>query len=85
MRYNSEAKSFGPKEKEKSYKFATGVSAKPKKMDLPIIPKAVAPYISIQVGEDAFFARYDSMGIADGVIYFLYSIKSYLYFFVLVI
>jgi hypothetical protein len=36
-------------------------------MDLPIIPVAVDPYTSIQVGEDSFFSRYDSMGVADGV------------------
>jgi hypothetical protein len=44
-----------------------GAAAKPKTTDLPIIPKAIPPYLSIQVGEDSFFARYDSMGVADGV------------------
>ncbi|KAJ3306580.1 Glycosylphosphatidylinositol specific phospholipase D1 [Kappamyces sp. JEL0829] len=52
---------------KKSFCFLTGASAKPKATDLPIIPKAVDPYISIQVGEDAFFSRHDSMGVADGV------------------
>jgi hypothetical protein len=29
---------------------------------LPIIPKPADPYLSIQVGEDAMFARYDAIG-----------------------
>ena len=52
---------------KKSYQFHVGASAKPKKSDLPIIPLAIPPYISVQVGEDSFFSRYDAMGVADGV------------------
>ena len=50
----------------KSYCLTTGISGKPKKMDLPIIPVAVDPYLSIQVGEDALFTRYDAIGVGDG-------------------
>lgn len=52
---------------KKSYVFDVGAAAKPKSTDLPIIPKPEPPYTSIQVGEDAFFSRNDSMGVADGV------------------
>ncbi|KAJ3323045.1 hypothetical protein HDV06_002491 [Boothiomyces sp. JEL0866] len=60
-------KPFTQLPKKKSFRFVTGASAKPKSTDLPIIPRPVDPYTSIQVGEDAFFQRYDSMGVADGV------------------
>lgn len=58
----------------KTFRFVTGMSAKPKSKDIPIVPQAVEPYISVQVGEDSFFIRHDAMGyfscscrVADGV------------------
>ena len=50
----------------KSYCLKTGISGKPKMMDLPIVPIPVDPYLSIQVGEDALFTRYDAIGVGDG-------------------
>lgn len=69
--YSSHSGQYSNIQNHKSYKFITGISAKPKQMDLPIIPRPEPPYISIQVGEDAFFSRCDSMGN-----YFIYNRNS---------
>jgi hypothetical protein len=51
----------------KQLKFLTGASAKPKTHDLPIKPFSIPPHTSLQVGEDSFYIRHDSIGVADGV------------------
>jgi hypothetical protein len=45
--------------------FMTGTSCKPKESDLQLIPNKLAQ--SMQVGQDAMFQRWDSLGVADGV------------------
>ena len=50
----------------KSYCLATGISGKAKNLDIPIEPVPKEPYLSIQVGEDALFTRYDAIGVGDG-------------------
>ena len=56
--------------KPKKYlQFTTGCTGKAKGKDAIIkgLSQTSSSLTSIQVGEDAFFARHDSMGIADGV------------------
>ncbi|KAJ1542000.1 hypothetical protein HK405_010264, partial [Cladochytrium tenue] len=50
----------------KTLEFLTGASAIPKNPRVKA-PEADMSYLSVQVGEDAYFRRHDSMGVADGV------------------
>ncbi|KAJ1557747.1 hypothetical protein HK405_015266, partial [Cladochytrium tenue] len=50
----------------KTLEFLTGASAIPKNPRVKA-PEADVSYLSVQVGEDAYFRRHDSMGVADGV------------------
>ncbi|KAJ1332798.1 hypothetical protein BSLG_008427 [Batrachochytrium salamandrivorans] len=54
---------------KKSYQFTLAATGKAKSSDA-IIKNPIrgsSEYASIQVGDDAYFTRYDSMGVADGV------------------
>lgn len=49
----------------RTFRFSHAASAMPKK---PMKPEASSQqYLSVQVGEDAYFVRPDSLGVADGV------------------
>ncbi|KAJ3329167.1 hypothetical protein HDU76_008486 [Blyttiomyces sp. JEL0837] len=50
----------------KTFQFRNAASAVPKDYKHPQLPNS-SQYLSVQVGEDAYFNRHDSMGVADGV------------------
>ncbi|CAJ0763392.1 16583_t:CDS:1, partial [Entrophospora sp. SA101] len=47
--------------------FSHGASGIPKHSEKLVSTIPNAPYFSIGCGEDSFFRRYDSLGVADGV------------------
>ncbi|KAJ3045353.1 hypothetical protein HDV00_010223 [Rhizophlyctis rosea] len=48
-----------------TFRFAHAASALPKNMRQ--LPKDDGRFLSVQVGEDSYFSRHDSLGVADGV------------------
>lgn len=59
--------SFTPSPTPKAFRFLPAAAGKAKGIDIAVIPVALAPYHSVQVGEDSFFMRSDGMGVADGI------------------
>ena len=66
---NANATSYRPLQEpatiRRSFRFTHAASALPK--NKRSLPADDGRFLSIQVGEDAFFTRYDSLGVADGV------------------
>jgi hypothetical protein len=55
------------KKQKPTYIFTHAATGFPKSGKRTVLPPQNEEYASVQVGEDAYFRRYDSLGVADGV------------------